>query len=145
MVRTAFALAALLAAAPALALPADCPVGRDGKALITGPVRCLDGFQRDLLGIGPPSGELARHRANAERLLAGRPVRMRADRSEAVANLIARWHEIDRLCSTAPTVAAAGRACARRAALGDRLNARGWCYGQKTAAGVALRWGRCPR
>lgn len=47
----------------------NCPVGYDGKPLITGPAECLDGFQRDLLGIGPETGELKRHQRAADELL----------------------------------------------------------------------------
>jgi hypothetical protein len=47
----------------------SCPVGLDGKPLITGPARCLDDFQRDLVGSGPSTGALDHHRENAKRLL----------------------------------------------------------------------------
>jgi hypothetical protein len=47
----------------------SCPVGRDGKPLITGPARCLDDFQRDLVGSSPSTGALDHHRENAKQLL----------------------------------------------------------------------------
>ena len=59
----------------------DCPVGNDGKPLITGPAECLDGFQRDLLGIGPETGELKRHQRAADDLLRKRGPRTAAARS----------------------------------------------------------------
>lgn len=46
-----------------------CLLGNDGKPLITGPVECLNGFQRNLLGIGPENGDLKRHQRAADDLL----------------------------------------------------------------------------
>lgn len=60
----------VLPTSPASAARRGCPTGMDGKPLITGPARCLEPFQRDLLHPKRrQSGELRRHRRNADRLL----------------------------------------------------------------------------